>query len=93
MQETSVKSYAELKASGAAKSLRLEVYRALKTNGSLTQGELWSGFFPQEQRHTIAPRVAELVKRGVARSDGKRSCRYSGKICLTWVIIPEVPYE
>src|SRR5579864_9429721 len=88
---TSVAAYNTLKSNGFLTGLQSKVYDALFNNGPLTQGETWSEFLPEYQRHSIDPRFAELRKMGVIRTVGDRPCRFSGVKSLEWDVTDHVP--
>ena len=93
MRHTSVEAYRQIQEEGLLSQLQWEVYDALYKSGPLTQGELWSDFFHDTQRHNIAPRCAELEKLGVIRTVGKRPCRVTGRVCLIWDVTDGLPTQ
>ena len=91
IQQTSVDVYNNIKNNGLLSSLRFKVYDVIYANGPITQGEVWSKFFQERQRHDIGPRFAELVKLGVIQQVGTRPCEYTGVESLTWSVTGELP--
>lgn len=92
-QQTSIDSYAAIKASGVLNELQLKVYEVVKNNGPITQGETWSEHFSDVQRHTVTPRFAELVKLGLLKATGTRKDRLSGVETMTWAVTGELPKQ
>lgn len=91
MRHTSVEAYTTLKTKGFLTGVQAKVYDALYNHGPLTQGEAWNEHLSEYQRHSIAPRFAELAKMGVVTTVGERSCRYSGVKGLEWDVTDHVP--
>lgn len=84
VQPTSAASYSNLTGISDIQSKVLDV---IQLHGPITQGEAWNEHFPDDQRHTIAPRFAELEKQGLIASYGKRQCRFSHVSCMTWEVV------
>lgn len=83
-RDTSIQAYNDYRDSGKLSELQLRVLRVIIDHGPITQGECWSEFFATEQRHNVAPRFAELQRKGLIEAGGKRACRYSCKSVYTW---------
>jgi hypothetical protein len=88
---TSLNAYNTLKNKGFLTGLQSKVYNTLFNNGPLTQGEAWNEYLSEYQRHSIAPRFAELEKMGVIRTVGERPCRLTGVVALEWDVTDHVP--
>jgi|SRR5579864_4225274 len=88
---TSLAAYNTLKTNGFLTGLQSKVYDVLFNNGPLTQGETWDEHLPENQRHSIAPRFAELERMGVIRTVGERPCRLTGVAALEWDVTDHVP--
>ena len=93
MRQTSVDSYNLIKEQGLLSRLQFDVYHVIFTNGPITQGETWSEYFYKSQRHAIAPRFAELERRGVIEVVGERVCRLSGRNCTIWDVTGKIPVK
>jgi len=91
MRDTSIASYRKIEAEGLLGHLQWEVYKILFENGPLTQGETWDRHFRAFQRHSIAPRFAELETAGVIRSIGERDCGFSGINSMVWDVTSAMP--
>lgn len=91
MRNTSLDAYNALKSNGFLTGLQGKVYDVLFHNGPLTQGEVWNEFLVDYQRHSIAPRFAELEKIGVIQTVGERPCRLTGVTALIWDVTNHVP--
>lgn len=91
MRHTSHEAYTTLKTNGFLTGLQAKVYEILYNYGPLTQGEVWNEHLPEYQRHSIAPRFAELEKMGVVATVDERPCRYSGVKGLEWDVTDRVP--
>lgn len=90
-QQTSIDAYAIIKSNGLLNELQFKVYEVVKKCGPITQGEAWSEHFSDSQRHTVAPRFAELAKLGVIHSVGTRKDRFSGVETMTWEVTNSLP--
>jgi len=88
---TSIEAYNDIRDNGLLGKLQFEVYEVLYNHGPLTQGELWSRFFPNAQRHSIAPRFAELKDRGVVVEVGERPCQITGVNSIVWDVTDHLP--
>lgn len=91
MRETSIEVYRQVEAEGLLTGLRSEVYKTLFHYGPLTQGECWKRYFGHRQRHDIAPRFAELEKRGVIKIVDKRPCGVTGRVVYAWDVTKDLP--
>ena len=83
-QQTSIDAYANVQSSGVVSDIQTKVLDVIRANEPITQGETWNEHFPESQRHTIAPRFAELKNLGLIASYDKRKCRFSKITCMTW---------
>ena len=88
---TSLAAYNTLKTNGFLTGIQSKVYDALFNHGPLTQGEVWNEHLNDYQRHSIAPRFAELEKMGVIRTVGERKCALTGVMALEWDVTDHVP--
>ena len=93
VRQTSIESYTTMKSNGFLTGMQGKVYEVLANNGPLTQGEAWNEFLPTYQRHSVAPRFAELLKLGLIQIVGERDCRFSGVLGLTWDVTGSVLTE
>ena len=93
MSHTSLDAYTSLKSNGYLTGLQLKAYEILFEHGPLTQGEAWSEFLPDYQRHSVAPRFAELEKMGLIQTVGERECRYSHVKGLEWDVTDQALLE
>lgn len=91
IRQTSIEAYHYIKSSGLLGSLRTQVYDILFNHGPLTQGETWNIYFKSKQRHDIAPRFAELHKRGVIQCIGERPCGVTGRMSMLWDVTDKLP--
>jgi hypothetical protein len=91
MRNTSLTAYYSIRDSGLVSKLRFAVYHTLFNYGPLTQGELWKKYFPYSQRHSIAPRFAELEAQGIIEPIGERACEVTGKRCIVWDVNKSLP--
>lgn len=91
IRQTSIEAYNEIKREGLLGELQFMVYEALFNHGPLTQGELWERCFKNHQRHTIAPRFAELFGMGVIKVVRQRPCAVTGRSCLVWDVTDQLP--
>lgn len=91
IRRTSAESYARIKAEGLLGRLQWLVYDALYQYGPKTEGEVWMVFEGLYQRHSIAPRMAELKRMGLVYEVGERPCKLTGKMCLTWDVTDGLP--
>jgi|GEM_PF-2993311 len=90
-RQTSIDVYREIKEQGLISKMQFEVYDKAFEFGPITQGETWDEHFSDLQRHTVAPRFAEMKKIGILAVVGKRKCRYSGRICEEWDVTSKRP--
>lgn len=90
-RSASLAAYQRIVSDGLLGDLQLKVYSVLFHNGPMTQGEVWSVFFPDHQRHSIAPRFAELERVGVVRAVGDRPCRVTGYNATLWDVTENLP--
>jgi len=91
VRNTSIEAYNQIKENNLLSKLRFEVYHALFHHGPLTQGELWSRYFPDKQRHSICPRFKELLDRDVIECVGERPCGYTGVQSMVWDVNAKLP--
>lgn len=92
-RETSAAVYKQIEEEGLLSRLRFEVYSAIFKHGPITQGECWKDHFSHQQRHTVAPRFAELEARGVIKTVGQRPCGVTGRMTLAWDVTTNLPKE
>jgi hypothetical protein len=92
-RQTSIEAYNKIRDEGLLGHLQFAVYAVLWERGPMTQGELWHDHFPNAQRHSIAPRFAELHKRGVIAPVGERPCRVTGVNSLLWDVTAMLPQD
>lgn len=95
MRDTSIAAYNQIKEEGLLSKRRLEVYSVLFHNGPLTCGEVWRDHFKIRgvSQNSINPRLSELRNAGVLIETGERSCRVTGKTCITWDVTSKLPVE
>ncbi len=90
-RHTSAESYAKIKSQGLLGKLQWNVYDALYRYGPRTEGEIWKMFEAVYQRHSIAPRVAELKRMGLVYETGIRACALTGRNCIAWDVTDGMP--
>jgi len=94
VQETSMISYAEIKA-GRIGELQQKVLDTLRNSAiSLTDREIIAEL--GIEGNSIRPRRYELVKKGLVEFVENRKCSITGKLAKTWkpvVLVPLVRYE
>jgi hypothetical protein len=90
-RKTSIEAYNQIKANGLLSALQFSIYAKLFDCGPMTQGELWNTYFQHMQRHSVAPRFAELKDRGVVMEVGERPCRVTGVSALVWDVTDRLP--
>jgi hypothetical protein len=82
---------------GTFKSRRAQVYVGLRDLGISTANEVFE--YLKESRHfklrydsNTRARLTELRDLGYIREVGKRACRITGQMCITWEVIPASEY-
>jgi len=92
-RKTSIEAYNKIKADGLLSALQFSIYSKLYDGGPMTQGELWHKYFQYFQRHSVAPRFAELKERGVIEGVGERPCRLTGVNAIVWDVTDQLPHD
>lgn len=93
VRDTSIAAYNRIKDNNLLSKLRFEVYHVLFYHGPLTQGELWSRYFSDRQRHSIGPRFKELLDRTVIECVSERPCGLTGVLSMVWDVTSNLPRE
>jgi hypothetical protein len=90
---TSVEIYYKLKAAGVLTNLRMQVFRCLVFNPSLTGAEVHQIINASRKCwvSTVRARITELYETGFISAGNTRKCSVTDVKALTWDIMPEVP--
>ena len=92
VRDTSIEAYNKIKADGLLSRLRFDVYDIIFHHGPMTQGECWRDYFNHaRQRHSVAPRFAELKRHRVIREVGNRPCGVTGMTAILWDVTSNLP--
>ncbi len=94
-RQTSIETYHQIVDEGLLSPLREKVYQALFKHGPCTANELVY-FMRQDGQKTksrdyFAQRLSELRELGVVKETGKRPCRVTGRVAITWQTTNEIP--
>jgi len=81
--ETSHIAAEKIEASGKAATDRQLALYLVKRYPSSTAWEL-ARFAGHPDRHRVSRRLTELRQGGLIQNDGKRKCRVSGALMMTW---------
>jgi len=92
-RNTSIDAYNKIKADGLLSALQMSIYAKLFESGPMTQGEIWLKYFQHMQRHSVAPRFAELKAMGVLTEVGEKPCPVSGINAILWDVTDQLPHE
>ena len=91
-RETSVRAFYNAVDAGMIKTRREQVWAALVALGPATIKEV--DLYLRRDQHlavtvwSVGPRFAELRDLGLIREVGKRPCRVTGSIVITWEAVP-----
>lgn len=83
IQRTSIESYYGEKKAGRLGERQRAVYELIKENPGHTDREL-ARILAAADPNTVRPRRYELVEKGLVIDAGKRKCRVTGKVAMTW---------
>ena len=57
----------------------------------MTSGEVAAAMMPAGRINAITPRLTELRRVGAIREHGRRACRVTGRMCITWELSGREP--
>jgi len=90
-RQTSINAYNKIKAEGLLGKLQAQVYDNLYHSGPLTIAECSQYHLPSIDSRSVSPRFAELEKKGVITTVGKRKCSVTGREVLLWDVTANLP--
>jgi hypothetical protein len=82
-----MEAYRELKESGGFGQLQARVAYLIATNPDSTDRELsalYAELWHETDPNVVRPRRHELFEQGWVEESGRRICRISGRVAITW---------
>jgi hypothetical protein len=96
-RETSIQAFYNAVDAGIIETRRAQVWFGLKQTGVSTSGEVFE--YLKEHLHlglrydsNTCARFTELRDLGLIREVGRRACRVTGQVCITWEVVPSAEY-
>jgi hypothetical protein len=91
-RNTSIEVYHQIESEGLLSKLRFLVYDIIFKKGPLTIAEA-SSFASKIDSRSISPRFAELQKRGVITTIGRKFCSVTGREVILWDVTNNLPIK
>lgn len=80
---TSFEAAERVNKSGRRQANIERVYKAVQNHSGYTSREL--SYIVDLERHEVARRLSDLLKMGLVRQGGKRTCMKAGTMAVTWL--------